>query len=275
MDDGGGATRHPQSFVSRGTWVGWLALGLTTSAIASGAHLNEYASSSSGCAEARPPEQNSVRESKTSFVSGGQKITVEVYTPSMGEKFPGVIVLHGAAGMLMDGPAVRRFARALAENGFESFVVHYFDRTGTMFTRASEIGKNFENWRDCVNDAVDFVKARAESKSVGIFGYSLGGYLALAQGAHDPRVGAVVELAGAIEKKHVYLVKRLPPVLILHGDQDRRVPLENAYALEKILQRLGVAYEAKIYEGEGHVLSTASQRDAADRAVHFFQRHLR
>jgi carboxymethylenebutenolidase len=144
-----------------------------------------------------------------------------------------------------------------------------------MFTRESGILQNFETWRDCVNDAVDFVKARAESSGVGIFGYSLGGYLALAQGAHDPRVGAVVELAGAIEKKHVYLVKRLPPVLILHGDQDRRVPVENAYALEKILQRLGTAYEAKIYEGEGHVLSTASQRNAAERAVKFLQKYLK
>ncbi len=223
----------------------------------------------------RPPEQNSVRESKTSFVSGGQKVTVEVFIPSTVEKFPGVIVLHGAAGMLMDGPAVRRFARALAENGFESFVVHYFDRTRTMFTREGGIRKNFETWRDCVNDAVAFVKARAESSGVGIFGYSLGGYLALAQGAHDPRVGAVVELAGAIEKNHVYLVKRLPPVLILHGDQDRRVPVENAYALEKILQRLGVTYEAKIYKGEGHVLSAGSQRDASARTVQFFEKHLR
>jgi dipeptidyl aminopeptidase/acylaminoacyl peptidase len=41
------------------------------------------------------------------------------------------------------------------------------------------------------------------------------------------------------------------------------------------LQRLHAPYEMKIYPGEGHVLSTASQRDAASRAAHFLQQHLR
>jgi dipeptidyl aminopeptidase/acylaminoacyl peptidase len=217
--------------------------------------------------------QDSVHEYKTSFTSGGRKIAVEVYAPTTNAKHARVILLHGAAGVLMDGPAVRRFARALAGNGFESFVVHYFERTGTIFARDSGIRRNFETWRECVNDAVDFATADSQSKGVALFGYSLGGYLALAQGAHDPRIGAVVELAGAIEKDHVYLVKRLPPILILHGNKDRRVPVENAYALERILKRLKVPYEMKIYSGEGHVLSAVSQRDAAARAVRFLQQH--
>jgi dipeptidyl aminopeptidase/acylaminoacyl peptidase len=215
--------------------------------------------------------QSSVHES---FQSGGRTITVEIYTPQQTSEHPGVILLHGAGGILMDGPAVRRFARTLAENGFESFVVHYLQRTGNMFVRDKVIHKNFEAWRECVNDAVNFVAARSEISSVGCFGYSLGGYLSLAQAAHDPRVGAVVELAGAIEKNHVNLVKRLPPILILHGDKDERVSIENAHVLEKVVQRLGVPYEMKIYAGEAHVLSTASQRDAATRAVQFLKQHL-
>jgi carboxymethylenebutenolidase len=219
--------------------------------------------------------QSSVHESKSSFQSGGQTIPVEIYAPETTSKYPGVIVLHGAGGMLMDGPAIRRFARALAEDGFESFVVHYFERTGSIFVRDAAIHKNFDTWRICLNDAVNFVASRREITSVGCFGYSLGGYLSLAEAAHDPRVRAVVELAGAIEKKHVNSVKRLPPILILHGDKDKRVSVENAQTLENVVQRLGVPHEMKIYEGEGHVLSTASQRDAAMRAVQFFQKHLR
>lgn len=175
----------------------------------------------------------------------------------------------------MDGPAIRRVARALAQNGFETFVVHYFERTGNLFVRDAAIQKNFDTWRTTVNDAVDYLHARPEITSIGLFGYSLGGFLSLAQAAHDPRVSAVVELAGAIPKDHVASVKHLPPLLILHGDKDRRVPVENAYVLEKIAQRLGLPHEMKIYENEGHVLSTASQRDAAQRAARFFQQHLR
>ena len=216
-----------------------------------------------------------VRESKTSFESGGKKIALEIYSPEAGANGAGVLVLHGAGGMFMDGPAIRRFARALAQNGFESFVVHYFDRTGSVFARDAGIHKNFDTWRATVNDAVDYIATRPEVKRIGCFGYSLGAYLSLAQAAHDPRIGAVVELAGAIDKEHAGLVKRLPPILILHGKEDRRVPSENADRLEKVLQRLRVPYEMKIYPGEGHVLSTASQRDAASRAVGFLQQHLR
>jgi dipeptidyl aminopeptidase/acylaminoacyl peptidase len=217
-----------------------------------------------------------VRVSKESFESGGKKIAVEIYSPP--ETAPngaGILVLHGAGGMLMDGPAIRRFARALAQNGFESFVVHYFDRTGSLFARDASIHKNFDTWRATVNDAVDYIASRPEVKRIGCFGYSLGAYLSLAQAAHDPRIAAVVELAGAIDKEHAGLVKRLPPILILHGEQDRRVSSENALRLEKVLLRLGVAHEMKIYSGEGHVLSTALQRDAAMRAVHFLREHLR
>lgn len=220
-------------------------------------------------------DSGAVRESKSSFQSGGKTIAVEIFAPGNGANGGGILVLHGAGGMFMDGPAIKRFARTLAQNGFESFVVHYFNRTGTVFARDAAIQKNFDTWRATINDAVDFVATRSEVKRIGCFGYSLGGYLSLAQAAHDPRVGSVVELAGAIDKDHAGLVKRLPPILILHGEEDRRVSSENAHALEKILQHLRVPYEKKIYDGEGHVLSASSQRDAAMRAVSFFKEHLR
>ena len=213
-------------------------------------------------------------ESTSSFQSASRKITVEIFTPAMKEESAGILLFHGAGGMFNDGPAIRRVARALAQNGFETFVVHYFERTGNLFARDTAIQKNFDNWRATVNNAVDFLHARPEITGIGLFGYSLGGFLSLAQAAQDSRVGAVVELAGAIPKDHVALVKRLPPVLILHGEKDRRIPVESAYVLEKVAQRLGIPYEMNIYQNEGHVLSTASQRDAAGRAIRFFQAHL-
>src|SRR6185295_7111660 len=166
-------------------------------------------------------------ESTSSLQSANKKIGVEIFAPVAKEKFAGILLFHGAGGMFMDGPAIRRVARALAQNGFETFVVHYFERTGNLFARDAAIQKNFDTWRATVNDAVDYLHARPEITSVGLFGYSLGGFLSLAQAGHDPRVGAVVELAGAIPKDHVASVKHLPPLLILHGDKDRRVPVEN------------------------------------------------
>ena len=171
---------------------------------------------------------------------------------------------------------MRRFAQALADNDFEAFLIHYFDRTGTIFARGRAIHAGFESWRSTVDDAVDYVAGRSDLKprKIGCFGYSLGAYLSLAQAARDSRILAVVELAGAIDREHAGLVKRLPPTLILHGSEDARVPVQNAYNLEKLAARLGVTREIKIYQGEGHVLRSASQADAAARAVRFFQKHL-
>lgn len=218
-----------------------------------------------------------IRETKDHFVSSGKSITVEVFSPASAGRRPGIIVLHGAGGLLLDGPAIRRVARALAVSGSEAFVVHYFERTGNIYASGRELHDRFNAWRETVNDAVSFVAARpdVDPAKIGCFGYSLGAYLSLAQSAHDPRVGAVVELAGAIDAEHAGKVKHLAPTLILHGDQDRRVPFENAQRLEALLQRLHVPYEKKIYAGEGHVLSNASLMDAAARGVRFLHEHLR
>jgi dipeptidyl aminopeptidase/acylaminoacyl peptidase len=145
-----------------------------------------------------------------------------------------------------------------------------------VFARDAAIHKHFDAWLYTVNDAVDFLARRPEVNphAIGCFGYSLGGYLALAQGARDARIGAVVELAGGIDNKHAHLVSRLPPVLILHGSGDGRVSVELAYQLEKIAQRVGSPWAMHVYQNEGHVLSSASQADAAGRAVTFLREHL-
>jgi dienelactone hydrolase len=217
-----------------------------------------------------------LQKTNATFSSGGRKITAEIFSPGTPGKYPGVLVLHGAGGMLMDGPAIHRFARVLAEHGLTACAVHYFNRTGTVFARDAAIQKHFDAWLDTVNDAVDFLARRPEVNphAIGCFGYSLGGYLALAQGARDARIGAVVELAGGIDNKHAHLVSRLPPVLILHGSGDGRVSVELAYQLEKIAQRVGAPWAMHVYQNEGHVLSSASQADAAGRAVTFLREHL-
>ena len=70
----------------------------------------------------------SVKEHREHFVSGEKKIAVEIFFPAPDGTDPAVLVFHGAGGLLLDGPAMRRFARALAENDFEAFLIHYFDR---------------------------------------------------------------------------------------------------------------------------------------------------
>src|SRR5215210_5203025 len=135
-------------------------------------------------------------EGRETFLSGGRKIGVETFRPADAERSPAILVLHGSGGMDFGNAYVRQLAQLLAANGFATFLVHYFDRTGTSYAGDATIRKNFGTWLDTINDAVSFLSQQphVDQGKIGVFGYSLGGYFALAQAARDPRIQAVVEL---------------------------------------------------------------------------------
>ena len=85
---------------------------------------------------------------------------------------------------------------------------------------------------------------------------------------------AVVEFFGGMPKEMKFFTRRLCPVLILHGEQDKTVPVEEAYHLQQILEKKQVAYEMKIYPGVGHGFSGDVWRDAGLRTLRFLEKHL-
>jgi dienelactone hydrolase len=165
-------------------------------------------------------------------------------------------VLHGAGGMLGDGPEMRRMARALADAGNAVYLIHYFNRTGTLFGRDANIQKNFESWLGTVRDSIEFARGRnSNSSSVGIYGYSLGGFLALAAASENPHVAAVVEQAGGVWNGKKQRIGQMPPVFMVHGEQDRRVPFQKyAEPLLSLLRKRGGEVETHFFPSEGHIL---------------------
>jgi carboxymethylenebutenolidase len=85
----------------------------------------------------------------------------------------------------------------------------------------------------------------------------------------------VVECFGGFPKEKKFFMRRLCPVLILHGEADAIVPVAEAYHLKELLEKRGVPYEMKIYPGVGHGFSGETWRDAAERAVGFLKRLLK
>ncbi len=51
-----------------------------------------------------------------------------------------------------------------------------------------------------------------------------------------------------------------PPVMIIHGTDDKQVGLQHAYTLADRLKHLGVPYEMHIVEGEEHVFTPPNER---------------
>ena len=86
---------------------------------------------------------------------------------------------------------------------------------------------------------------------------------------------AVVDFFGGMPEQLRAQCTRLPPVLILHGDADARVPVRWAHETEEVLKRCGAEYEIKIYKGAGHRFDLPTMLDAGARAVSFLKKHLR
>ena len=215
-----------------------------------------------------------ISQTQSAFESGNKTIRLDCFLPSgNGERFAAVISLHGSGGGVAGTSA---HASMLAAQGFAVYVLHYFDRTGTTFADKETIFRHFPIWVKTVWDAVSYVERQpqVDPQRIGLIGFSLGAYLSLSDAAVDGRVRAVVEFFGGLPKEMRFFMRRLCPVLILHGDADPTVPVEEAYHLQKILEKKNIPYEMQIYPGAGHGFDEETWRDAGLRTLAFLQKYL-
>src|SRR5260370_7161391 len=59
-----------------------------------------------------------------------------------------------------------------------------------------------------------------------------------------------------------YIAKAKTPTLIQHGENDRRVPIPNAYELRQALEDRGVPLKMVVYKGFGHGINNPKQQRA-------------
>jgi len=217
---------------------------------------------------------HTITQSHLTFDSGGKPIRLDAYLPDTnGYAVPAVVALHGAGG---DVHGMDQSATLLAEQGFAVYVLHYFDRTDTENADKATILRNFPIWMKTLWDAISFVEKQpaVDRQRIALLGFSLGAYLSLANASIDNRVQAVVEFFGGLPREMKLFMRRLCPVLILHGDTDATIPVSEAYNLQRLLEEKGIPYEIKIYPGTGHGFENDVWRDAGVRALKFLQRYL-
>jgi carboxymethylenebutenolidase len=215
-----------------------------------------------------------IAQSTVVFQSGGKPIRLDAYLPeTLDGPVPAVIALHGAGGNIS---GMEPYVTMLAAEGFAVYLLHYFDRTGVEPADLQSMKRNFPLWMKTLWDAVSFIETQpqVDRERIALLGFSLGAYLSLANSAIDPRVKAVVEFFGGMPKEMRLFMRRLCPVLILHGEADPTVPVEEAYQLQKLLEKKGIAYEIKIYPEAGHGFETEIWSDAGPRSLQFLQKYL-
>jgi dienelactone hydrolase len=94
----------------------------------------------------------------------------------------------------------------------------------------------------------------------------------------DRRIKAVSEYYGGLGDDFPEHVTPMPPVLILHDDADKGVPVSAAYRRQSFLERVHAPCEMKIYSGADHIFDgngdTPAGIDAWQRTLAFFDRYL-
>jgi carboxymethylenebutenolidase len=214
-----------------------------------------------------------VRIANTTFQSAGKSITLQQFLPVAPGRYPAVLALHGSGG-IREGWAEQP-SRLLAGQGYSVFVVHFFERTDTLRADRDTTLRNFSDWMRTIGDAFTFAAQHdsVDPNRIGLLGFSLGAYLSLAVASVDVRVKAVVDFFGGMPEE-LQGFQRMPPVLILHGEDDRVVPVSEATKLQQLLNRAGTPYEIKLYPGAGHGFNGLQLMDAGRRTVQFLNKYL-
>ncbi|MBZ5563444.1 MAG: S9 family peptidase [Acidobacteriia bacterium] len=225
---------------------------------------------------------------------------------------PGIVLPHGGpTGQTVD--YFNREVAALASRGYVCIAPNVRGSTGygMDFQRANHQDLGGGDLQDEVHAARFLVDTGyVDAKKIGITGGSYGGYMTLMAIGKTPDVwAAAVEeygiinwftmlqhedpllqeyekslLGDPVKDRKVYEdaspIQYLPhakaPLLVLQGDNDIRVPKEEAEQVVATLKAAGGIVEAHYYPNEGHGFSKReNQIDAIQRTIAWFDRYLK
>ena len=213
-------------------------------------------------------------------------VKVEFFRAPGSAKRPTILMLHGGQGW---GGAegrienFRRYGSELAAKGFDAYMVYYYSEQDVKEREANAPGisiRRFPAWAKLVSDLTAHVKKLPDSNGkVGLVGFSNGGNLSAHATPLDPNIGAAVVHYAGVSRVPGFEAKRFPPLLIMHGEADRRQGIELGRRLYDVAKALGGTVEFVSYPDTDHGFAqnfgTHAADDAFKRTVAFMEKHLK
>jgi dienelactone hydrolase len=202
------------------------------------------------------------------FMSHGKAVSCAVYDAH--DATGTIIYLRGLGPS--DLALGRTQARFFSEHGFRVLLADYLSVTPTVELTAA----NYRRWAQAVQDIVAELRSRPvpRNRKIALIGQGLGASVALLAGSRKMGVDAIAEWSGLLPNQFFSQVQNLAPLLILHGEQDKQVPIVNARQLVRLCELKDFSCEAGIYPDEGHVFSSKATESANQRTLTFFRTYL-
>lgn len=231
---------------------------------------------------------------RMTYMSGSSAVQGFLGIPQGTGPFPAIIMLHSASKLTSEE---RDFAAWLSSQGFVVFVPEYFaaEKIVSPINLQSVLTNNIDGMREDAASGIYCLKTLgyANPNRIGAVGLSFGGYLATLLGSRDD-VRAVASLSGAfygppvmpypIKYSYDFIARQLKaPILIIHGDADKTIPIGDARSAEKVLLGYGKQVELVVAPGVGHqyqikgydTYDAKAAAEAQAKTISFLQEKLR
>ena len=240
---------------------------------------------------------------------GAHNLRLDVYyprTPPPAGGYPLIISIHGG-GWIFGNRHKDLFLRDLTTHGYAFASIDYRLSGEAKFPAQIDDTRKALDWL-----IANAGPLQLNPERIGVTGASAGAHLALLLGLHQSghsnpikaicalypptdlisiippenrtrRDNLVAALLGGSVSEHIeiarvgspitYVSKDAPPVLLIHGDKDTLVPIEQSKTLNAALRRAGADSSLTIYQGKGHGFSL--RPDMVAEVAKFFDRHVK
>lgn len=207
-----------------------------------------------------PAEAKIVKEA-VSYREGDQVFEGQlVFDDAVTGKRPAVMVVHEWWG-LNDYP--KRRAEDLAKLGYVAFAADMYGK-GVVARNAEEAGKlagalrsDRARMRARARTAWDVLAKRPEVDPARMvaMGYCFGGGVALELARSGADMAGVVSFHGSLDTPDPASSRIKGKVLVLHGAEDKAVPMKDVLAFQDEMRRGRVNYQINLYGGAVHAFS--------------------
>lgn len=224
-----------------------------------------------------------VNAGRTTFTAGERKVDGYLARPVDGDASAAVIVVHEWWGL---NRHIEEIAERYAGEGFIAAAVDlYHGKTTRDASEAGQLMSNLDR-EEALADlktAASYLRTIDGVKAVGITGFCMGGTFALLLPCHIS-LDASVPYYGDVPEDTSILAKLSCPVLFIGGEKDEWINVSKMKRLEAALAEHKKPGEVRIYKDAPHaffndtraeVYRAADARDAWQRTIEFFNRHLR